>query len=331
MSTPGIYVLDVGHGNSSVISFGASTLVVDAGPGSALLEFLQEQEIKKIDVLLITHADFDHINGLIGILASQSVEVGLVRLNSDAIQGSATWNDLLFELDLANSAGSLSFEPSLTTNQSDAFNLGNLRVEIPAPRPYLASRGPGSTDRSGRRLETNSITAVIRLSLNSVPLVVFMGDIDVVGLENLIESGQDLVAPIMVFPHHGGMPGTADMETFVARMAGISNPHTVIFSIARDKHRNPHPETVRAIRQAFPRVRIVCTQLSKNCSAALPRISPRHLAPVFAQGREQGKCCGGSLVIRMDDQEVGVRPEIAPHIEFISAVAQTALCMIGQS
>lgn len=37
---PDISILDVGHGNSSVIRDGEMVLIVDAGPGTALLEYL---------------------------------------------------------------------------------------------------------------------------------------------------------------------------------------------------------------------------------------------------------------------------------------------------
>ncbi len=52
-----ISILDVGHGNGAVLVDDNGVVVIDAGPGSALLEFLRHEGIDRINVLLISHAD----------------------------------------------------------------------------------------------------------------------------------------------------------------------------------------------------------------------------------------------------------------------------------
>lgn len=61
-----VTILDVGHGNAAVVNTGTGIIVIDAGPRTGLLEFLTETGAPKIDALLISHADADHIAGLIG-------------------------------------------------------------------------------------------------------------------------------------------------------------------------------------------------------------------------------------------------------------------------
>ena len=41
-------------------------------------------------------------------------------------------------------------------------------IEILAPSAYLAGKGPKSEDRQGRRITTNSVSAVIKLSFKGV-------------------------------------------------------------------------------------------------------------------------------------------------------------------
>ena len=73
MKRPYLAILDVGHGNCAVLTDSKGIVVIDTGPGSALLEYLSEKNIKTIDVVLISHADQDHIGGLIQLLFSKSV------------------------------------------------------------------------------------------------------------------------------------------------------------------------------------------------------------------------------------------------------------------
>jgi beta-lactamase superfamily II metal-dependent hydrolase len=218
MADPTLYVLDVGHGNSAVLVDDA-VIVIDAGPGATLLEFLKKEEIKNIAVVLISHADEDHIKGLISLIESKVVTIDAIHINSDALKGSATWADLAFLLDEEDSAGHLRFEVGLTTNHSDKFNTASIVVEILAPSPGLAVKGPGSKDHEGRKLTSNAMSAVVRLLREGTPLVLLPGDLDETGLDNLLSSGRDLHAMVAIFPHHGGGAANTEMDKFAAREA----------------------------------------------------------------------------------------------------------------
>src|SRR5262249_17399249 len=158
--------------------------------------------------------------------------------------------------------------PSLTIEDSGAFDLSeNVGVEILAPSPYLAAKGPGSTDKAGNRISHNSVSAVIRITKDGEPIVLFTGDIDETGLAHLKAEKVDGTAPILVFPHHGGNPGTGDIATFVDRLLRITAPTAVVFSIGRDTpHVFPRPEVVTRVRNQGAQTRVMCTQLSKHCA-----------------------------------------------------------------
>src|SRR5437016_3755628 len=116
-------------------------VVIDAGPGSALLEFLKQEGIERVDVILISHADKDHIAGLLAIIASEEFEIGRVRLNSDADKTSDLWDDLVYILTRAHTAKQLDFSPALTVADTGLFNQGMVNIEILAPDQYIAARG----------------------------------------------------------------------------------------------------------------------------------------------------------------------------------------------
>ena len=197
------------------------------------------------------------------------------------------------------------------------------------PSQYLISKGAGGTHRSGGRIQSNSISAVIAITVAGSPLALLPGDVDGVGLRDLLEHDEDLHAPILVYPHHGGGAGPGmDPDEYGRALLGAVDPTLVVFSIGRGSYSMPKPETVRILRETLPSSRIVCTQLSEHCSAELRTESGAHLAEAFAAGRAGGKCCGGTVVIPLDDV-ASILPEPGLHADFIDAHAETALCGRG--
>jgi competence protein ComEC len=318
-------ILDVGHGNCAVLQDSNGVVVIDAGLGNALEIFLREQEILRIDVILISHADQDHLGGLISLLASRAIEIGRVRLNTDSLQGSKIWDDLLYELDQLDQENQLDFQPYLTREERGVYDQGSIEIRILAPSKYVAGKGPGSRDRQGRRIRTNTLSAVIRLSERGEPLALFPGDLDVVGLENLDCSAEELRAPLLVFPHHGGRAGVSALDDFVRQLCERVRPKMVVFSIGRGRYGSVLPEVVSAVRKHVEGVWIACTQMSEHCASELPRARPKHLNREFAQGREGSKCCVGTLVIDLDEGK-GLLPIYGDHQEFITLAAPSALC-----
>ncbi len=144
MTEPTVSILDVGHGNCAVL-IDDEVVVIDAGPGTTLLDFLEKEGISEVGVVLISHADEDHIKGLVSLLESKTVAVKVIRINSDAVKASPTWNDLTYLLDEANKAGKIHFDVGLTTNQTGQFDTAAIRIEILAPSPGLAVKGPVAT------------------------------------------------------------------------------------------------------------------------------------------------------------------------------------------
>ena len=318
--------LDVGHGNSTVLIAGeGSVVVIDVGRQNALSEFFLEQRITHVDSIYVSHADADHIGALVGILATQEVSIDRVYLNSDASKNTQTWDDLVYELDCAHQAGSLKFSVGLVSGDAQQLP-GKVCLHVLGPSPYLAAKGPGSTYRSGARIRTNSISAVISIAVSGSTLAVLPGDLDRVGLQDLLQHRDDLRAPILVYPHHGGLPGGGtDSEEYARALLSAVDPEIVVFSIGRGQYSTPRPETVRVVRETLPNTRIVCTQLSEFCSGKLPAAPPTHLSPAFARGREARKCCGGTVVVPLDDI-AAVLPQPGPHADFIRDNAETAMC-----
>jgi len=316
-----IVILDVGHGNCAVVHEDKTCLVIDAGPGTALLEFIREQRIEVVEEMLISHADTDHLKGVITLLDQDDITVKSVRLNSDAAKESKQWDALLCSLDDCRRRGEIQFEVQLV--EGFMMRFADVALEVLAPSTYLAGRGPGSRDTAGRRVTTNTISAVVRVRAPDRS-VLLTGDMDELGLNYLLSTGQDLRADVLVFPHHGGHVGDSVSASrnreFANRLLAAVAPSIVVFSISRLRYSNPRSEIVEAVK-AEPSRKIMCTQMSQNCMDEAPN-EDGHLAAVFADGRESGHCCAGSIVL----SAASLVPSVAAHTEFVRRRAPRALC-----
>ena len=317
MKSPGplrrhLCFLDVEHGNSTVLIAGEeSVVVVDVGRQSTLSEFLLEQEITHINSIYLSHADADHIGALVGILATE-LSIDRVFLNSDASKNTSVWDDLVYELNARHQAGVLEFEVALVPGRAEELQ-GGVCLHVLGPSRYLVGKGVGGIDRRGVRIRSNSISAVISITVASSRLALLPGDIDGVGLNDLLESCDDLRARILIYPHHGAGPGAIDPADYARTLLGAVDPEIVVFSIGREQYATPSPATVQALRETLPNTRIVCTQLSQHCARQLPIPAPIHLSQAFARGRVTGRCCGGTIVVPLDHFRFHSSPAWSPH------------------
>jgi competence protein ComEC len=318
-------VIDVGHGNSAVLVAGGQNIVFDAGPGSSLLEFLREANIVEVHEVFVSHADQDHIEGILALLG-ENIRIHSVRVNTDSLKESELWNDLLYEIEQKRLAGETRLRIGLTSDLAP-FTFGQVVVTVLGPSPYLAARGPGSTDNDGRAINSNSSSAVLRVGATGERGVLFTGDLDGVGLADLERCNVSLDADVLVYPHHGGRAATND-GAFARRLADLAKANHVLFSIERGGRNpgNPRPDVVAAIRQALPNARIACTQLSIHCAAATPASDPLHLLPIYSRGRPTKACCAGSMVLDLPIRTV--TPMRPGHVAFINTHARTALCVV---
>lgn len=320
MTSYKLAILDVGHGSSAVLTNGAITSVFDAGLGGVLIDFLQDHGITAVDYVFISHADADHIAGLIGLLSSGIIVVRRVYLNPDSTRTSKIWGDLISVLKEAKPKGTVVIN-GLSTTMPGKLTVEDCEIHVLAPEPALALTGVGGTTVAGQKLTAHALNSVIRVLCGQESVALFPGDIDEAGLKQLEQSQKSLPASVLVFPHHGGIPGK-DAVALTNALCKLVMPKVVIFSIGRGKHKTPRPEIVAAIKQTVPGVYIACTQLSKRCAASPPKIPATHLNSEAASGRERNHCCAGTIVI----EPASFLPKQDQHTAFVKAVALTALC-----
>jgi competence protein ComEC len=329
MNRPSLVVLDVGHGNAAVLLDTGGVVVIDAGKGGVLLDFLKQAGIEVVDLLLLSHADSDHVRNAPDLLLDKEIKVLRLCYNSDVSKQSRLWKHFQKAIQTARREKGLVADPQLTTSQTGNLDRGAVRVEVLYPPPEMAASGPGGTTEDDNLLTSNSMSAVIRLSTTQGPMVLLAGDVERGCLHTWHEEGVEPVAKVLVFPHHGGNPGDDDAAAFAVDLTRAVKPEVVIFSIHRSRYELPDPDVVDAVRRTAPGTRVVCTQLSTHCADALPTTARTHLKEYVAQGKRNESCCAGTIVVDLSKGTPELLPQADQHRHFIQTLTGEPLCMRG--
>lgn len=322
-------VIDVGHGNATLISSVAETVLVDAGGGVAIVQYLLQAGITHLDTVVVSHADKDHVGGLLALLSTGEVTIDRVVLNSDGTKDSILWSDLAYELDHLERSEKVEVLSAFKENYVLPTMTPGLEIRALAPRPLLVQLGVGNTDRDGDKITSNSISAVLSVRYENRGIALLAGDMDRMGWKHLKQTGHDLRADVLVVPHHGGWWGTRQRtKEMTSELCLAVAPSHAFVSNGRGSHDNPRAEVVAAIRETVPRARIACTQVSSLClikELARPEMKTRR---IFSAGARRNACCAGSMHVPVY-ATTGSQIDLTYHDAFVDRLGNDALCRSG--
>ncbi|HVB59923.1 MAG TPA: MBL fold metallo-hydrolase [Ktedonobacteraceae bacterium] len=313
---PELIILDVGHGNCALIRDTEAVTIIDCPPTTILLETLTQLNINSIDQILISHADLDHASGLPALLGE--IVVHEVYINPDATKKNKAWREIRAALTLAEMKGTV-VHTSLTSALSRKIRSGTVEIEILAPSSAVALGGAGGEDLEGRSLTSNAMSVVIRLIHDDSRVALLPGDVDDVGLDNLLRTQRNIEAQILVFPHHGGKARTISDKVFAQKLCELVKPSLVLFSMGRNRFDNPREHIMQGVVSTVPDAHIMCTQLSEKCAAELPTSKIAHFANLPAHGSRGSNtcCCGGSISIQINGKQTTYLPPLDLHRQFV--------------
>jgi beta-lactamase superfamily II metal-dependent hydrolase len=141
MASADALVLDVGHGNCAIIRDDALITLIDTARGNIVVRALQRLDIAAIDRIVISHADNDHVGGLLTLLLDRRIHIRDIYVNSDAEKGRA-WRMLRSALaDARRRDPQVQVHVGLTMGMN--FQSPTSRIEVLAPSPEVAMGGVG--------------------------------------------------------------------------------------------------------------------------------------------------------------------------------------------
>ncbi|MDK1287425.1 ComEC/Rec2 family competence protein [Pseudoalteromonas umbrosa] len=311
-------VLDIGHGNCSIIESTNAYTIIDAAQGSDVQNILIEKQIKQVDDLIISHSDKDHVGGAIAILLDDEIAVKRVHLNPDGIKSTDTWGD--FRAAVAHSR-TVHQTIVVTAMNSDSEDIvyPDYKLEVLAPSAVDCITGPGSTGISGKILDSNSMSIVLRLIHDGANVALIPGDMNGDTLEFLKNENKCLDAKILVFPHHGGKPKNDDPEKFAKELCEKVDPDLVLFSNSRHKHDNPIPSVISGVKSSNCGAYLACTQMSSSCCDNEAQLSNLHLSDSFpSKGKIKNHSCAGSVTIALQGSNTDINQPLNAHGNYVS-------------
>ncbi len=326
---PRLFILDVAHGNCSILQDTEGTIVIDCAHGDTLIQTLRHIGISQIDRIMISHADQDHFKGFIDLLADESITVKHIHINPDTVKDSQVFMAMRLAIKDAQTRSNVS-RNYLDTDMTGMLDVGEVRVEVLSPNKDIMGYS-GGKDLKGRTLSSNSVSGVIRLVYKSRGIALLAGDIDQVGLENLLNNTSQIESDVLIFPHHGGNTGSSSTKAnqdFTSKLCQQVNPKLVIFSTGRrnEEPHYPRQEIVKSVIDTLPNVHIMCTQLAKTCSPEILSTTPTHLNTLPSKGKDDKYCCGGTVVINLSETETNYSPQ-SKHKQFVKERVISALCI----
>ena len=200
-----IKFIDVGQGEAILIALPEKTMLIDAGPtGSApkIAQVLQELGRNKIDYLVATHPDEDHIGGMADVISN--TQIGTIYAPNKT-NNTATYRKFLTAIQNNNLHITLA-EAGTIIDQSDAYKLEILWPKKDANFP-----------------DTNDYSIIIKLTVGTKTFL-FTGDAPT----NAILDANPGHIDVLKLSHHGSRTGTN--EQLVRKLS----PTYAILSYALD-------------------------------------------------------------------------------------------------
>jgi competence protein ComEC len=223
-----VTVMDVGQGDAILIESPAGyRILVDGGPTSRAISEDLGREMpfwdKGFDLVVLTHPEEDHLNGLVTVLERYDVEHILVSPIETDSAAYGAW------LQAAENEGA----PYYQAASGEWFDLGRgARLEVLGPPTDLIQEGDD-------KLNNNCV--VLRLTWGEVSFLL-TGDLERAGEEALLSEGRDLRSTVLKVAHHGSADATS-----TSLLAAV-HPAIAVISVGADNtYGQPSPQVLERL------------------------------------------------------------------------------------
>ena len=225
-----INFVDVGQGDSTfIITPKNKTILIDGGGSNTgsfdvgentLLPYILDKGYNKIDLMIISHFDSDHVGGLLTILEEIKVEKVLIAKQEEQSENYKRFFNIVKEKNI----------PVIVGKRGDKINI---EKDL-----YLDILFPESEQIEENMINNNSL--VFNIHYNNFSML-FTGDIEEIAEKRIIEitNKSRLKADIIKIPHHGSKTSST------RELLEIVLPKIALIGVGKDNlFGHPSSETI---------------------------------------------------------------------------------------
>lgn len=216
-----VHFIDVGQGDATLVTCGGHSMLIDAGDntkGTAVQNYLKKQNVKKLDYLVLTHPDADHIGGAAVIVTKFKIDKVFM---SDFEKDNKTYQNLIRSLDNKH----LKY---ITPKAGSTYTLGTAEITMLAPNDSYDNPNDAS------------VALIIKNGKNRF---LFTGDAEENAEADILANGIDISADVYKAGHHGSRTSTSQ------KFFEAVKPSSAVISCAEDNsYGHPHAETLNTFR-----------------------------------------------------------------------------------
>ena len=225
-----VHFFDVGQGDATLIMVkDGSTVLVDGGAriggfdaGRILIKPLRELGVKKLDVVIATHDDSDHVGGLATLVKRMEVKS-------------------YYDNGLPEKTARMAELRRLVNEKGIPYTVLRAGMEIDLPDGSVISvlHPSGEFLRENPNVSDNNTSITLLLKTQGISLLL-TGDMEKSVEKLLLESGAALAADILKVPHHGSR--TSSSAKFIK---AVSPKYAVISAGQYNRFRHPSKEVTK--------------------------------------------------------------------------------------
>lgn len=225
---------DVGQGKAIFIEApDGNQILIDGGPDNSILEKLSSKMPyfdRSIDLVILTHPDADHLNGLIEVAKRYQIGRVIETGIRDKTAGNQAWEALIKENNI----------PVTFALAGERIKIGDgFLLEILYPNQSLAGQDISNTNSS-------SIVSRLLYGKNSI---LFTGDEEESIESYLLASGAHIGSDILDVAHHGSKHATS--QEF---LQAVTPKIAVIQVGAHNSYGHPAQETLQRLEAAGAKI-----------------------------------------------------------------------------
>lgn len=222
--------IDVGQGDSIWLHASDDTDILidggDKGAGSSVVNYLKQEGIDDIDVMVLSHSHLDHYGGLITVLESDIPISSFIYNGLD--NTGPTFNEFLTAL----AGRGLTLTP---VQVGQSFIWGPLDALVLNPPTTLSG-------------DHNEDSVVLLVDYHSTRFL-FTGDIEDNAEAGILASETPIAANVLKVAHHGS--ATSSSQEFLDAV----EPNIAVISVGEDNpYGHPNPDTLARLQASVPNV-----------------------------------------------------------------------------